>query len=73
MNLHLETDQEPDGRWLAEVVELPGAMTYGLTRSAALAAAKALALNVLADRLDSGALRADELVGIHFATDAATR
>jgi predicted RNase H-like HicB family nuclease len=69
VNLHLDIDREADGHWIAEVTDLPGAMTYGPTRDAALATAKALALRVLADRLDSGELRADELTGVHFAAD----
>lgn len=51
MNLHVETEQESDGRWIAEVPEIPGAMSYGPTQSEAVACAKALALSVLVDRL----------------------
>jgi predicted RNase H-like HicB family nuclease len=69
VNLHLDIDREADGRWIAEFTDLPGAMTYGRTRDEALATAKALALRVLADRLDSGELHADELTGVHFAAD----
>jgi len=54
MNLTVETEQEDDGRWLGEVPELPGAMAYGKTRQEAIARAQALALRVLADRLDHG-------------------
>ena len=50
----IEIDREDDGRWLAEVMELPGAMAYGDSREKAEAHAKALALRVLADRLDHG-------------------
>ena len=50
----IEIDREDDGRWLAEVVELPGAMAYGDSRDEAAAHAKALALRVIADRLDHG-------------------
>ncbi len=53
MNLTLETEQETDGRWLAEVPEIEGAMAYGPTREAAMAKAEALALRVLAERLDN--------------------
>lgn len=45
-------DQEEDGRWLAEVPELPGVMTYGKTRSEAEISVTALALRVLADRTE---------------------
>ena len=50
----IETEREDDGRWLAEVVELPGALAYGQSREEATAHAKALALRVIADRLDHG-------------------
>jgi predicted RNase H-like HicB family nuclease len=45
-------EQEEDGRWIAEVSDVSGAMTYGKTRDEALARVKALALRVLADRLE---------------------
>jgi len=48
----LETDQEEDGRWLSEVPELPGVMAYGTTAKEAMRKAEALALRVIADRLD---------------------
>ena len=47
----IEYEQEEDGRWLAEVLELPGVLAYGQTTEEALAKAQALALRVLADRL----------------------
>ena len=50
----IETEREDDGRWLAEVMELPGALAYGQSREEATAHAKALALRVIADRLDHG-------------------
>jgi predicted RNase H-like HicB family nuclease len=50
----VELDREVDGRWIADVPELPGASVYGSTRSDAIAAAKALALRVIADRLEHG-------------------
>lgn len=50
----VEIEQEEDGRFLAEVVELPGVMAYGETADLALAHVQALALRVLADRLDHG-------------------
>ena len=46
--------QEEDGRWIAEVMELSGAMVYGETQTEAVARAQALALQVLADRLETG-------------------
>jgi predicted RNase H-like HicB family nuclease len=52
----VETEQETDGRWIAEIPELPSVMVYGATREQAVAKAEALALRVLADRLDNGEL-----------------
>ncbi len=52
--MKIEIEQEVDGRWIAEVGELPGVMVYGQTRADAIAKVKALALRVLADRLDHG-------------------
>lgn len=54
MNLRIEIGREDDGRWIAEVVDLPGVLTYGTTRTDAVAKAKALALRVIADRLEHG-------------------
>jgi len=54
MPLTIEIDQEEDGRWLAEVPELPGVLTYGQTRQQAIDRVQALGLRVLADRLDHG-------------------
>jgi predicted RNase H-like HicB family nuclease len=50
----VEIEQEGDGRWLAEVVALPGVMAYGASRAEALAKVEVLALRVLADRLEHG-------------------
>ena len=50
----IEVERETDGRWLAEVVELPGVMIYGSSREDAIARVKILALRVLADRLEHG-------------------
>ncbi len=54
MNLRPEVEQETDGRWLAEVPELLGTMTYGVTKGDAIARVQALAFHVLADRLEHG-------------------
>lgn len=51
MRLTMELDREMDGRWIAEVLDLPGVMVYGATREEAVLKAKALALRVVADRL----------------------
>jgi predicted RNase H-like HicB family nuclease len=50
----IESEQEEDGRWLAEVTALPGVMAYGTTKAEANAKVQALALRVIADRLESG-------------------
>jgi len=50
----VEMEREEDGRWIAEVVALPGVMAYGDTREEALAKAEVLALRALADRLEHG-------------------
>jgi predicted RNase H-like HicB family nuclease len=68
MNLTFETEQEDDGRWLADVPQLPGVMAYGATRDEALVKAETLALRVLADRLEHGeALPMD--LQIHIAAE----
>jgi predicted RNase H-like HicB family nuclease len=54
MYLTLELDLEADGRHIAEVPDLPGVLAYGATREEAIARAQALALRVLADRLENG-------------------
>lgn len=54
MNYRLEIGQDADGRWLAEVPELPGVLAYGSTADAAMARAQVLALRVLAERLEHG-------------------
>jgi predicted RNase H-like HicB family nuclease len=54
MGLTVEVEQEVDGRWLAEVPELSGVLAYGSTRPEAITRAQALALRVIADRLDHG-------------------
>jgi len=54
MNLTIEVEREDDGRWMAEVPQLPGVLSYGQTREEAIARSKVLALRVLADRLEHG-------------------
>lgn len=53
MNFTIEHEREEDGRWIAEVPELPGVLAYGATREDAMLKAEALALRVLADRLEN--------------------
>ena len=52
MNFTIEHEREDDGRWLAEVPEIPGALAYGATANEAMVKAEALALRVLAERLE---------------------
>ncbi len=52
--MRIEVQREEDQRWLAEVLDLPGVMAYGETRDQAVAKAEALALRVIADRIDNG-------------------
>lgn len=66
MTFRVESEQEEDGRWLAEVLELPGVLAYGGSSEEAVAKAQALALRVLADRLEHGEA-AHEFVNISFA------
>jgi predicted RNase H-like HicB family nuclease len=61
MNLTIETEQEDDGRWIAEVPELAGVLAYGATRDEAMAKAQALALRVLAEQLEHGEARPVDL------------
>lgn len=58
MKLTIETEIEADGRWIAEVPELPGVMAYGATQAEAMLKAEALALRVVADQLEQGERRA---------------
>lgn len=57
MDLTLQSEQESDGRWLAEVPQLPGVLAYGATADEAMAKAETLALRVLAERLEHGEAR----------------
>ena len=52
VNLDIESEREADGRWLAEVPQLPGVLAYGATRDEAVARVQVRALRVLAERLE---------------------
>ena len=52
--MKIDIEKEEDGRWIAEVSDLPGVLTYGITREDAIAKVEALALRVIADRIDHG-------------------
>jgi predicted RNase H-like HicB family nuclease len=54
MSLTIEVEQEDDGRWIAEVVDLAGVMAYGQTRQEAVECVHVLAQRVLADRIEHG-------------------
>ena len=66
MTFKVEIEQEEDGRWIAEVTDLPGVLAYGQTPEEAKAKGQALALRVVADRLEHGEAGPD-LVSISFA------
>ncbi|HTB80157.1 MAG TPA: type II toxin-antitoxin system HicB family antitoxin [Opitutaceae bacterium] len=52
--MKVEIEQEADGRWIAEIPSLPGAMAYGLSKREAISKAEALVLRILADKLEHG-------------------
>ena len=54
MTFAIEIEQEKDGRWIAEIPQIPGAMVYGGTREEAVSRVEALALRVLAERIEHG-------------------
>lgn len=54
MNYTIECEMEADGRWLAEVPQLPGVLCYGATPEDAMAKAEVLALRAIAERLEHG-------------------
>jgi predicted RNase H-like HicB family nuclease len=56
MVLSIELDREDDGRWIAEALELPGVMAYGITREEAIGKGEKLAIEVIADRIEHGEL-----------------
>ena len=68
MQLNLEIEREEDGRWVAEVPELPGVLAYGATAAEAMSKAEVLALRVLAECIEHGET---EPVAINFVVPAA--
>ena len=52
--MKIDIEKEDDGRWIAEVPDLPGVLAYGKTREDAIAKVETLALRVIADRIDHG-------------------
>jgi predicted RNase H-like HicB family nuclease len=67
MKFDIQYEQEVDGRWIAEVTELPGVLAYGRTLDEAMAKVQALALRVLADRLEHGEGLSSRLMSVSFA------
>jgi predicted RNase H-like HicB family nuclease len=65
MKYQVEVEQEADGRWIAEVPDLLGVLCYGATREAAVRTAEALALRVLAERIEHGEMP-NERFSVHF-------
>jgi predicted RNase H-like HicB family nuclease len=62
MTLTVELEQEEDGRWIAEVMDIPGALAYGQDRQEAFIRAQALALHALADKLEHGELAGETTI-----------
>jgi predicted RNase H-like HicB family nuclease len=62
----IELEQEEDGRWIAEVPDLHGVLAYGKNQKEALAAVQAMALRVLADRLEHGEAVPEKLLNVAF-------
>ncbi len=65
MTFTVETEQEVDGRWIGAVPQIPGALVYGTTPQDAIAKVKALALRIIADRIEHGEV-APELLEVTF-------
>ena len=61
MNFSIECEEEVDGRWIAEVPQLPGVLCYGTTADAAMAKAEVLALRAMAERLEQSESRPVEI------------
>lgn len=66
MEFNIEIEQEEDGRWIAEIINLPGVIVYGGTAQEAIIKAKALALRVLADQVEADE-HVNDFDSIHFA------
>lgn len=70
MTLNVAFDREEDGRWIAEIAALPGCLVYAPSRDEALKKVEALALRVLADRLEHGEALPED-VNVSFVVSAA--
>jgi predicted RNase H-like HicB family nuclease len=67
MRLTIEREQEEDGRWIAEVPQLPGVLAYGDSREHAADLARAVALRTIADQIEAGELNGSNLDSVSFA------
>jgi predicted RNase H-like HicB family nuclease len=67
----VEFDREEDGRWIGLIEAIPGSHTYGATREEALAKVEALALHVVAERLEDDEVSAEEAASVNFVVSAA--
>ena len=67
MTLTIELEQEGDGRWIAEVPQLPGVLVYGDTPERAAQLVRALAFRVLADKIEAGDIHATTISNVSFA------
>lgn len=67
MTLTIEFEQEADGRWIAEIPQLPGVLVSGDSQEKAAQLARALAFRVLADQIESGEINASTLNSVSFA------
>lgn len=59
MKYNIQFERESDGRWIAEIVNLPGVLAYGATKKEAIAKAEALALRVVAEKIEHGEVSPD--------------
>ncbi len=71
VTLTVEFEREEDGRWIAAVESIPGCHVYGATRHEALVKVEALALHVVAERLEDGEITAEEAASVTFVVSAA--
>ena len=71
MAFRIEVEREDDGRWLAEIADLPGVLAYGLSEREATDKAKALALRVIADRIEHGEAAPDMISAVFSIRSAA--
>jgi predicted RNase H-like HicB family nuclease len=67
MTLTIEFEREDDGRWIAEVPQLPGVLVYGETQDKAAQLARVLAFRVLADQIEAGDVDAIAIATVSFA------